>query len=81
MDEEESERLDNKLEKILQARIDKRKEALGEGEEEPAEEEPEEGVPLTTEQVLINECHLPEEKELTKEMFKMINEKKEKEKK
>jgi len=56
VNEEESEKLDNKLEKILQARIDKRKEALGEGEEEPAEEEPEEGVPLTTEQVLINEC-------------------------
>ena len=56
MNEEESEKLDNKLEKILQARIDKRKEALGEGEEEPVEEEPEEGVPLTTEQVLINEC-------------------------
>ena len=80
VDEEEEEALDEILERTIEQRLRKKSEEKGEDEAEAEEEEIDEEAPLTLEQEILAEIDCPEEKEYTKELFKLMEEKKEREK-
>ena len=65
------------LKKILKLRIEER--GTGEEAQEGAEEEDDEDKPKTAEQYVLDEIKEDEEREITKELFKFVNEKRAKE--
>jgi hypothetical protein len=74
IDPEQDNRVESQLKKILKLRIDSKPEG-----EEAAQEDDEEGKPKTAEQYILEEIEDEEDKAITKELLKMVREKKEKE--